>query len=60
MLGDKVRTSIQVTVQTRSRLMYIGRKGDSYNDIIERLLDEPRVTTIPEPDWRTRMKGDIA
>ncbi len=33
-------TTIQVTTGTRNRLKVIGRKGESYDKIINRLLDE--------------------
>ena len=32
-------TSIQVEVKTRNRLLQRGKKGDTYDDIINRLLD---------------------
>jgi len=33
------RTTIQVSVETRDRLRRIGRKGETYDDIIRRLLE---------------------
>ena len=35
-------TSIRVKVETRERLRKIGEKGDTYNVIIERLLEETK------------------
>lgn len=34
------KTTIQVTVKTKDRLDKIGIKGDTYDDIINRLLDQ--------------------
>ena len=36
--GDK--TTIQVTVKTKARLDKIGFKKDTYDDIVNRLLDQ--------------------
>lgn len=35
-------TSIRVKIETRERLRKIGEKGDTYNVIIERLLEETK------------------
>jgi len=35
----KVVTTIQITPETRERLQNIGTKKETYNDIINRLLD---------------------
>lgn len=40
MRGDK--TNIQITVETRDRLLKIGRKGESYDAIIRRLLEREK------------------
>ncbi|MGA7075617.1 MAG: hypothetical protein WBZ42_03595 [Halobacteriota archaeon] len=37
---DRELTSIQVSVETRELLRGLGRKGETYNDIITRLLKE--------------------
>jgi len=34
------KTTIQVTVKTKARLTKLGLKGDTYDDIIRRLLDK--------------------
>jgi len=34
-------TTIQLSVETVKRLARIGRKGETYNDIIRRILDKP-------------------
>jgi predicted CopG family antitoxin len=33
-------TTIQITKETRKKLKDIGKKGETYNDIILRLLEE--------------------
>lgn len=35
-----VMTTIQVKVETKDRLKALGIMGDTYNDIIQRLLDK--------------------
>ena len=37
-MSDK--TSIQVSQETKNRLTQLGLKGDTYDDIIRRLLDK--------------------
>jgi len=32
-------TTIRISVETRDKLKKIGRKGETYDDIIKRLLD---------------------
>ena len=34
------RTSIQVTIETKERLVKLGKKDETYDDIIRRLLDQ--------------------
>lgn len=34
----KRRTTIQISKTTRDRLKALGKKGETYNDIVERLL----------------------
>ncbi|MHC1597045.1 MAG: DUF7557 family protein [Methermicoccaceae archaeon] len=34
------KTTIQISVETRDRLASLGRKGETYEDIIRRLLDK--------------------
>lgn len=34
------KTNVQITTETRDRLIALGGKGDSYEDVIKRLLDE--------------------
>ena len=36
------KISIQITTKTKERLVALGAKGDTYNDIIERLLDKEK------------------
>lgn len=33
------KTNIQVSISTRDALIEMGRKGDSYDDIIKKLLE---------------------
>lgn len=33
------KTTVQISIETRNRLMELGKKGDSYDDIIRRLLE---------------------
>ena len=33
-------TSIQVSVKTRDRLLVLGIKGETYEDVVRRLLDK--------------------
>jgi len=37
---EETKTTIQLTSTTRDRLKHEGRKDESYDDIINRLLDE--------------------
>lgn len=37
-----MRTTIQVKKTTRKRLKELGKKGESYDDIINRLADEAK------------------
>jgi predicted CopG family antitoxin len=39
-MPDNEKTTIQVDIETRSRLEKLGVKGESYDDVIRRLLDE--------------------
>ena len=41
-------TSIRVKIETRERLRKISEKGDTYNVIIERLLEETKQQNIKE------------
>lgn len=34
------RTTVQITTETRDRLIALGGMNDSYEDVIKRLLDE--------------------
>lgn len=34
------KTSIQVSRETKARLDKVGHKGETYNDIVNRLLDQ--------------------
>lgn len=36
-------TTVQILLDTRDRLQRIGKKGDSWDDIIRRILDEYEV-----------------
>jgi len=38
MVGDK--TNIQISRKTRDRIAQYGKKGDSYEDILVKILDE--------------------
>ena len=37
---EKGKTNVQITIETKDRLVALGGKGDSYDDVIKRLLDE--------------------
>lgn len=39
-MADDKNTSIQVKLSIKKRLEDLGKKRDSYNDILKRLLDE--------------------
>lgn len=39
-MDDERRTNIQVKVGTRERLAQLGRKGQTYDDIINDLIDK--------------------
>jgi len=43
-------TTIQVTVEVRDELRLRGRKGDSYDDIIRRLLVAARAREVAPPE----------
>ena len=48
-------TTIQVDVETREKLKRFGHKGESYDDIIERLMDyceELNVEELIEARWK--------
>jgi hypothetical protein len=36
---EVVKTTIQISVDTRTILMALGKKGDSYDDIISKIAD---------------------
>lgn len=36
----KGKTNVQITIETRDRLIALGSKGDTYEDVIKRLLDD--------------------
>ena len=40
MMQDERRTNIQVKVSTRARLAEFGRKNQTYDDIINELIDK--------------------
>jgi predicted CopG family antitoxin len=40
MAGKEVITTIQITQQTRDKLKDLGKKGETYEDVIVRLLKE--------------------
>lgn len=35
----QAKTSIQISLKTKERLVKLGKKNETYNDIIRRLLD---------------------
>ena len=37
---DRVLTTIQVSVPVRDQLKALGRKGDTYDDVISKLLEK--------------------
>lgn len=41
-------TTIHVSDETKARLDERGSKGDSYNDIVERLLDQTETTAAED------------
>ena len=47
-------TTIQVTLEVRDELRLRGRKGDSYDDIIRRLLVIARASEIVPPEFARR------
>lgn len=42
MTATKGKTNVQITTETRDRLIALGGKGDSYEDVIKKLLDRVR------------------
>ena len=44
-LRAKLFTNIQLKVETRDRLKEIGKKGESYDAIINRIIDELRAVS---------------
>ena len=40
MAGKEVITTIQITQQTRDKLKDLGKKGETYEDVIVRLLKD--------------------
>ena len=42
-MQDERRTNIQVKVSTRERLARLGRKGQTYDDIINMLIDASKM-----------------
>jgi len=60
---DIMPTTIQIKVATRERLKRFGHKGESYDDIIDRLMDyfeELDMERLIEERWKRlqREKGD--
>jgi hypothetical protein len=52
-------TTIQIEKKTREKLKYFGHKGESYNDIIERLMsycEELDVGELIEARWKKLQK----
>lgn len=52
-------TTIQVDVETREKLKRFGHKGESYDDIIERLMDyceELDIEELIEARWERLQK----
>ncbi|HTT74044.1 MAG TPA: hypothetical protein VMG99_07900 [Thermoplasmata archaeon] len=45
-------TTIQIDLEVRDRLRAIGRMGESYNDVIRRLLETSRRLGAPPPEAR--------
>lgn len=45
-------TTIPVTKKVRDRLKEYGRKGETYNDILKRLMDEVDYETFMERQYR--------
>ena len=39
-------TTVRITIETRDRLIALGGKGDSYEDVIKRLLDAKGLTRL--------------
>jgi len=40
---EKGKTTVQITTETRDRLIALGGMSDSYEDVIKRLLDERKL-----------------
>ena len=52
-------TTIQIQLDTREKLKMFGHKGESYNDIIERLMnycEELNIEDIIEERWNKLQK----
>ena len=52
-------TTIQIQIETREKLKRFGHKGESYNDIIERLMgycEELNVEELIEQRWERLQK----
>jgi hypothetical protein len=52
-------TTIQIEKKTREKLKHFGHKGESYNDIIERLMsyfEELDVEELIEARWKKLQK----
>ena len=51
MAGNGIITTIQVEVAVRKRLQAIGRKGDTYNDIIKKLIRKAAYVDFMEEQY---------
>ena len=56
-----VQTTIQVSKETREKLKNIGSKGQTYDEIIEKLLDKDQLDTLfyGKSMWMTRPLDDL-
>ena len=53
-------TTIKIDVEVREQLLALGRMGESYNDVIKRLLKGYRTSDTSRPTPRGPMQGEHA
>jgi len=46
-------TTIVIERETRDKLKKIGRKGETYNDIIKRLIENAETEQLSKGFWKT-------
>jgi|GEM_PF-6939996 len=50
-------TTIQIDVEVRDELRSRGRMGESYNDVVRRLLDSTRPRGLSRSELRAELSG---